>query len=324
MLTLLITLALPSGDRPVSPESIHTSPVVWRLAPSRRAIRWRLRLDDSLSDRIRARVAQLPGAELALAYRNLSRTGDTLFLAADTQFHAASTMKVPIMIELFRKVDAGKLSLDRRLRLENRFASIVDGSPYPLDAGDDSDSSMYQRIGQDVPIRDLLDHMIRRSSNLATNTLVAIVGAPDAEQAMRSLGAMRIRVLRGVEDGKAFRAGLNNTTTARDLAIIMAAIQQNRAASAKSCDAMRQILLGQEFNTQIPAGLPPGTAVAHKTGDITGHLHDAAIVYPRTFPPYVLVVLTRGIPDHHVAEQLTADVSRMVYEHAGAIAQVGQ
>jgi beta-lactamase class A len=126
---------------------------------------------------------------------------------------------------------------------------------------------------------------------------------------------LRIRVLRGVEDGKAYEQGLNNTTTARDLATIMAAIQQNRAASARSCALMREILSEQEFNSEIPAGLPPGTRVAHKTGQITGHLHDAAIVYPDGAGPYVLVILTRDIPDEKVAQGLIADISRLVYEH---------
>jgi len=70
----------------------------------------------------------------------------------------------------------------------------------------------------------------------------------------------------------------------------------------------------QEFNEEIPAGLPAGTRVAHKTGWITGVLHDAAVVYPRDRTPYVLVVLTRGIPDDKVARQLIADISRLVYQ----------
>jgi beta-lactamase class A len=122
--------------------------------------------------------------------------------------------------------------------------------------------------------------------------------------------------LRGVEDQKAFDAGLNNTTTARDLSIILGAIQENKAASPKSCAAMRDVLLEQEFNTGIPAELPPGTRVAHKTGWITGITHDAALVYPKNGPAYVLVVLTRGIQDEPTAQKLIADLSRLVYAHA--------
>lgn len=267
----------------------------------------------SLAARISARVSTVPGAVVGVALHDLA-SGDTLYLNADDSFHAASTMKVPVMIELFRQVDAGVLKLDQTVPLENSFKSIVDGSPYALSPGDDSDSSAYLRAGSRVTVRELIDRMITRSSNLATNALIELAGARRADSTAHLLGARHIRVLRGVEDDKAFRAGLNNTTTARDLAVLLEAIETGRAASAASCAAMRDILLHQEFNDEIPAGVPAGTKVAHKTGWITGVLHDAAIVYPPNRKPYVLVVLTRGIPDEKVARSLIVDVSRMVYD----------
>jgi beta-lactamase class A len=274
-------------------------------------------VDDSLRARIERRIAAVPGASVGLAFRDLART-DTLYLRADEHFHAASTMKVPVMIELFRRVDRGALSLSQRIELKNEFASIVDGSPYTLSAADDSDSLVYNWIGTRVSVHDLLEHMIVRSSNLATNTLIGLVDAKAANSTAHSLGATNIQVLRGVEDNKAFAAGMNNTTTARDLATLMSAIELGAAASKASTDSMRAILSRQEFNDEIPAGLPPGTRVAHKTGQITGHLHDAAIIYPANRPPYVLVVLTRDIPDEKVAQSLIADVSRLVFEHVTA------
>lgn len=276
----------------------------------------------SLSERIVARAARVEHSVIAVAFHDL-QTGDTLYLNADASFHAASTMKVPVMIELFRRMDAGALRPDQGILLVNRFGSIVDGSPYSLDPADDSDSSAYGRVGSRVPVRELIDRMITRSSNLATNALIELVRADRANATAHELGARNIRVLRGVEDDKAFRAGMNNTTTARDLAVLLEAIETGRAASRASCDEMRDILLHQEFNDEIPAGLPPGTKVAHKTGWITGVLHDAAIVYPPGRKPYVLVVLTRDIPDEKVARALIADVSRMVYASAAGSTQPG-
>ena len=270
---------------------------------------------DSLKARIERRIAEQHGAIVGIAFHDL-QTGDSLYLNADDSFHAASTMKVPVMIELFRRIDVGALRLDQGILLVNQFGSIVDGSPYSLDAGDDSDSSAYKLTGTRVPLKDLIDRMITRSSNLATNALIELVRASNANETAHMLGARNIRVLRGVEDGKAFRAGMNNTTTARDLAVLLEAIETGRAASRSSCDAMREILLHQEFNEEIPAGLPAGTRVAHKTGWITGVLHDAAVVYPPGRKPYVLVVLTREIPDEKVARRLIADLSRMVWAHA--------
>jgi len=272
---------------------------------------------DSLKRSIGRRIAEVKDATVGVAFRDLG-TGDTLYLNADDSFHAASTMKVPVMIELFRRVDAGTLSLDRPVPLANEFSSIVDASPFSLNPADDSDSSAYLRVGQQVPLRELIDRMITRSSNLATNALIELVGAKNANATAHQLGARNIKVLRGVEDDKAFRAGLNNTTTARDLAVLLEAIETGRAASRASCDSMRAILLQQEFNDEIPAGLPSGVKVAHKTGWITGVLHDAALVYPPNAKPYVLVVLTRDIPDQTVARALIADVSRLVYGYVSS------
>ena len=174
---------------------------------------------------------------------------------------------------------------------------------------------MYLRVGQRVPARELVERMIVRSSNLATNAIIELVGARRADSTAHALGARNIRVLRGVEDGKAFQRGLNNTTTARDLGVLLEAIEKRTAASPRSCAAMLDILTRQEFNDEIPAGLPPGTRVAHKTGQITAVLHDAAIVYLPGTSPYVLVVLTRGIANDRMGRTLIADLSRLVYGH---------
>jgi beta-lactamase class A len=267
---------------------------------------------DSTLDTIQERIRQEPGAQVGLAYLDLE-TGDTLFLNPDSSFHAASTMKVPVMVELFRRATSGSFAMNQRLMVVNQFASIVDGSPYSLDIGSDSDSTLYRRIGDRMPVDSLLRLMITRSSNFATNILISLVGADEVNRTMRLLGAQRIQVLRGVEDGKAFDKGLNNTTTARDLAIILRAIEEGKAASPGETREMREILLAQEFNEKIPAGLPAGVRVAHKTGEITAHSHDAAIVYPSGRRPYVLVVLTRGIQDGARSSKLIADISSSIY-----------
>jgi len=277
----------------------------------------------TLAAAIRDRIAQVPGAEVAVSFRDLA-SGDSLDLNADVEFHAASTMKIPVMLEVLRSVEAGRLGLDQGILLVNRFHSIVDGSPYSLDASDDSDSLVYTLVGQRVPVRELMERMIVRSSNLATNALVALVGADRANATAHSLGATHIRVLRGVEDLKAYDAGLNNTTTSADLAVLLEKIERREALGAASAQLMKDILLRQQLNDEIPAGLPPGTPVAHKTGSITATLHDAAIVYPPNRKPYVLVVLTRNIPQEETARRLIVDISRLTWNHAmGASSTAG-
>ena len=267
----------------------------------------------ALRERALARIADVPGATVAVYFAEVGG-GKMIAINPDSVFHAASTMKVPVMIEYFRGIDARRITRDQSLLLGTTFKSIVDGSSYQLDAGVDSDSSVFARVGQQVPLRWLVERMIVRSSNLATNTLIEVLDAKKVDATARSLGTTNMKVLRGVEDGKAFQAGLNNQTSARDLALLLEAIESGKAASKQSCRAMIEILAAQEFNDEVPAGLPAGTRVAHKTGWITGVTHDAALVYPPGRKPYVLVVLTKGIPDRPVAQKLIADISRLVWD----------
>jgi beta-lactamase class A len=266
-------------------------------------------LQKKIEELIRANGAET----VAVAYYDLG-SGRELLINPDTNFHAASTMKVPVMMEIFSQVEAGKLSLDDRIPINNDFRSIVDGSHYSLTADSDSEQSLYGRIGQTETIRELMSLMITVSSNFAANLLIERVTPDRVMDLMRSIGANNIRVLRGVEDGKAFEKGLNNTTTARDLMIILRRIAERRAVSEKASDDMIKIMLDQKFNEGIPAGLPKDVRVSHKTGSITKINHDAAIVYPPNRKPYVLVVLTRGIEDEKRSHRLMADISRIFYE----------
>lgn len=267
-------------------------------------------LGGALEDRIAASGADVVG----LYYRDLA-TGDSLLLNADVRLHAASTMKVPVMIQVFRDAAAGWFSLDDSIAVHRTFRSIVDGTPYELGLTSDSDSTLYAKGGRRVPVRELVDLMITVSSNLATNLLIEHVGAKRVQHTMRELGADSIVVLRGVEDTKAFEAGLSNTTTARDLGVILAAIADGRAASKDACRAMMEILHRQRFNDGIPAGLPATARVAHKTGLITRINHDAAIVELPDGRRYVLVVLVGGLDDVEMSRTLIADLSRLIYEH---------
>jgi beta-lactamase class A len=266
-----------------------------------------------LRERIATAIAARPGAEVAVYYQDLARA-DSLRYNADLSFHAASTMKVPVMIELFRRVDSGTLSLDQTVALVNQFPSLVDGTPFSLDSTADSDVSLYRRVGGTATLAELNELMIAHSSNFATNLMLARLDPKAVNATAHALGARNMTVLRGVEDGKAFAHGLNNTTTARDLGVLLTGIERATVASRRSCAAMKTVLLEQEFSTEIPAGLPPNVRVAHKTGWITGTRHDAAIVYPPGRSPYVLVVLTRNIPVVTDAQHLIAAISREVYD----------
>ncbi len=250
------------------------------------------------------------GAQVAVAFQLLDGSGGW-FLRADEPYHAASTMKVPVLIGLYEQAHLGKLSLGDPLRVRNEFHSLADGSPYSLDPADDSEADLYRALGQTRTLGELSELMITVSSNLATNLLIERLGVESIRRSVHALAADGMNVRRGVEDSKAFQQGLNNTTTARALLTLMAAIARGEAVDPASSRAMSAVLERQTFNDGIPAGLPAGTRVAHKTGEITGIQHDAAIVYaPR---PFVLVVLTRGIAAPRDSNALIAEIARRLY-----------
>ena len=262
----------------------------------------------SLEAELHALIASHGEATVAISVRD---AGFSLDINSNRVFHAASTMKVPVMIELFRRQNQGKLSMDSTLVVENSFKSIVDGTFYSIE--DDSDDTIYQRLGERMTMRQLLHQMMTVSSNLATNLLIDTLSADSVRKTAARLGAPTMNVLRGVEDLKAFDRKLNNTTTSRDLAELLYRLMKGDAVSPEADRAMIEVMAKSVFDSMIPAGLPEGTRVVNKTGWITAIHHDAAIVYPAGQTPYVMVVLTEGLEDQGRSAALGADIARTVH-----------
>ncbi|MGD8495760.1 MAG: serine hydrolase [Gemmatimonadales bacterium] len=269
---------------------------------------------------VRNAASEVP-AEISVGVIDLE-SGRAAYYDGDVVMHAASTMKVPVMLELYRQAAAGERSLDEEVTIRNSFTSIADGSTYSLSPDDDSELDLYERVGEPMTLEELNRRMIVSSSNLATNLLIEEVGAGHVRQTMAAIGAEDMDVLRGVEDIPAYEAGMSNRTTARALARVMEVIARCERGDVveglapltpDDCRMMTAVLADQEFTEKIPAGLPDGVRVANKTGWITRIDHDAAIVYPEGRAPYVIVVLTRGLDDHDVASAAIADVSAAVW-----------
>jgi beta-lactamase class A len=250
----------------------------------------------------------------AVAFRDLS-TGEELLIREHESFHAASTMKTPVMIETFRQAADGKFSLNDSIVIKNEFKSIVDSSTFSLDSGDDSEQALYKQAGKKRTIADLVYDMIIVSSNLATNLVIELVDARNVTQTMRELGAKDIQVLRGVEDAKAFQQKLNNTTTAYDLMLIFDKIAREEMISKEASQAMVKILLDQRFNEIIPAKLPDNVKVAHKTGSIRGVRHDSGIIFLPDGRKYVLVLLSKDLEDEKQGVEAMASVSEAIYQY---------
>lgn len=269
---------------------------------------------ENLEKTIQAQIDSIDGT-VAIAFYSLSEPKDSLLNNVDEKFHAASTMKIPVMIELFKQASEGKLNLNDSILLKNEFKSIVDSSFYSMDVSDDSDDVVYKQIDTKVAIKDLMYSMITVSSNLATNVLIELVNAKKVTATMRDLGAKNIEILRGVEDQKAYDQGLSNSTTARDLMVIMESIANYNAGLQKDCEAMISILMDQKFNDIIPKYLPSNIDVAHKTGSITGVHHDAAIVYLPNGRSYVLVLLSKNLKDFDKGTDQLALISKTIYDY---------
>lgn len=255
-----------------------------------------------------------PTGTFAVAFKNLS-TGEIFLMNAHESFHAASTMKTAILIETFKQAAEHKFSLDDSILVKNSFKSIVDSSLFSLDSSDDSEKDLYTRIGTKLPVRDLLYRMITESSNLATDLIVDLVGAENANRTMHELGATDIKVLRGVEDNKAYNLGLNNRVTAYDLMVIFDHIANGTVVNKKACDAMIQILMHQHFREKIPALLPADVKTATKSGSIDKISHDSGIVFLPDGRKYVIVLLSSGIENEKSADETLARVSKVIYDH---------
>jgi len=250
----------------------------------------------------------------AVAFKDLS-SGDEILIREHERFHAASTMKTPVMIEVFRQAAGGRFGLDDSLLVRNEFVSIVDSSIYSLQPDEDSDQELYGLVGRKQSIAQLLYYMITSSSNLATNILIGQVGPENVTSTMHNYGATDLAVLRGVEDQKAFDKGMINSLTAYDLMIIFEKIAKGEAVDASSSEEMMLILLDQNFNDIIPALLPPEVKVAHKTGWLKGLHHDSGIVQLPDGRRYVLVLLSRNLEDEKAAVLSMASVSKMIFDY---------
>ncbi|WP_425290799.1 serine hydrolase [Spirosoma linguale] len=265
-----------------------------------------------LRQQIEQELSRHPGT-FAVAFKDL-KTGKELLIREHEVFHAASTMKTPVMIEVYKQAAQHKLALSDSMTITTDFKSIVDGSSYSLHAEQDSDTSIYKAVGTKRTLAALVYDMIIVSSNLATNMVIERVGAQNVTQTMRDLGAKDIQVRRGVEDSKAFAQGLNNTTTAYDLMVIFEKIARGKAVSPDASKAMITTLLDQKFNDAIPGKLPKDVKVAHKTGSITGVRHDSGIVFLPDGRKYVLVLLSKEIKDDKETIETMATVSQWIYD----------
>jgi len=260
-------------------------------------------------------VERESGAKAISVALHDAESGFELHYNADRWYHAASTIKVPILLGVFAAIDRGDLLPHSRVHVRNRFLSVVEGVPFRVESGRDANSAVHNAIGKMMRVDELAYHMITTSSNLATNLLLGVIGPDSVNRTLRDLDLDDgLELRRGVEDELAFEHQINNRVTADGLLRVLVMLAEGKVFSPALSRRMMDILHGQEFNHGIPARLPKGARVAHKTGEISTIAHDAGVIYLPKRKPYALVVLSEWDQSTSGRSRTIAAISHLIYE----------
>ena len=270
-----------------------------------------LDISDGLRDEVEALALKNKARAIGVALHDLE-TGFRFSLRGDRWFHAASTIKVAVLLAVFRAADQGRLRLGDSLHVRNRFFSAADGSPFRVSQDRDATPELYAAIGRTAKISTLAQAMIVGSSNLAANLLLDFVGVEYARAVLEEAEVYGVELRRGVEDHGAHEQGINNEATADGLLSLLSAIRCD-FLTPESKQKVIRILLEQRFNSMIPAGLPPHATVAHKTGEISTACHDIGIVYLPEREPYITAILTEFDAEREGRRETVAAISETIY-----------
>ena len=271
----------------------------------------RVDLSSTFNEEVERLSAGSKARAIAVAVHDF-QSGSRFSLRGDRWFHAASTIKVAVLLAVFRAADEGRLHLDDSLHVRNRFISAADGFPFHLSPDSDAMPELYQLVGRTAKISTLAEGMIAASSNLATNLLLDFMGVEYARKVLRDAQVDGVELRRGVEDYAAHERGINNEVTADGLVSLLSAVRGDFLRNESKEQAIR-ILLEQRFNSMIPAGLPAHAAVAHKTGEISTACHDMGIVYLPEREPYIAVILTEFDSEGNGRREIVATISVAIY-----------
>ena len=257
----------------------------------------------------RSEIEQLieqTGAKVAVAFRSLDGSQE-LFLNADEAFPAApATIEVPVMIELYREVQAGTLHLSDTVVVHNGFHSLVDGVSYQLDPKNDPDPGLYNSIGKPVSLQDLCEDMVAKNSSLAADLLIEKLGVTRVRQSMEALGANGIDLFRGVEPSSASDTKPENATSARAMLQLLWALAKGQEANDDSSKQMVG-MIGRAAQRYAPTAGMPSDPRAAQSVRLAGTGQQAMIVLGPH--PYVIVILVRGITNPQTSAELMAQIT---------------
>ncbi len=251
--------------------------------------------------------------DVSLYFRDLN-TDFCLKINENEIYNTASLMKIFVGLQYLRLIENGKIDVNIPVKIKNSFRSKFDNSLFELSPDIDSDPDLYNIIGSEIYALELIERMITRSSNLATNNLIELIEKKSTfENLLKEIGVSNTQIIRGVEDQKAFDAGIANFTTAADIAKVLEYIYTGVLKNDIYITQLFKFLQEQKHNSIIPLHLPKNLLIAHKTGNLSSSIHDAAIITSTTGLKYILVILSKNLKNKENAIAIFAGISKLFY-----------
>ena len=288
----------------------------------------------SLKDEIIEITHGLEGT-IGIAVKHL-QTGEEVLVEGDTLFPTASVFKLPLLVELYRQVEEGHISLDQRLVMTEEAKVPGSGILRELSPG------------LEMKARDYVTLMMMLSDNTATDMLLDLVGIENVDKNLRRMGFDKTRVVASCRDMLFDLAGLgdlkpeersfkvymerrkfnpnskalgvenNDVTTPREMMRLLEEIFSGKVLSRGSCDAILEMMKKcQTGSNRIPKYLPrEKVEMARKTGSLSGIVNDVGVIYLREKgEQYILCFFTKGLAKSSEGEEAIAKVSKIVYDH---------
>jgi len=216
-------------------------------------------------------------------------------------FESASLVKLPVMIEIYRKIEAGELKEEEEIVLKEEDKTGGSGILKDKPSG-----SLWT-------VKELVELMITESDNTATDILIDLAGMEEVENTCRKIGLLNTTLERKIYAFEEIDHGKDNLTSPQDMCLLFTKLYEGPEISEMAGKEMLSILKGQKNKKIIPRFLPEDTVCAHKTGGLLGIVHDCGIVYPPDRNPYVLVLMGKNVSDNDLAEEVFAGISEKIY-----------
>jgi len=252
----------------------------------------------TLEEAVRKRVKTFRG-EIGLVIRDLD-TGWTFQVNPDNLFPAASMVKVPIMAACLKAAEEGRLSLRDNMKLKRSDKAAGSGV------------LRTRATGSAYTIEQLVELMVTHSDNTAANMLIDILGFDYLNRTFREMGLERTNLSRKMMDFRSRDRGVENYTSAREMADILERIYRKGCVCSSVSERSLEFLKSQKVNDRIPKLLPKDTVVAHKTGLERQVCHDAGIVFTDN-GNFLISAFTKTTSGPRTAKRFISSVSSLAY-----------